>query len=152
MRPTWNEYFVSICHLVATRSTCLKYQVGCVLTQNNRIIATGYNGVPSGEIHCTDQGFCRAGVPICGNGAGSRAIHAEKNAVGQAAKHGVSTEGAIAYCTHHPCKSCQESLLAAGIAQVYYLEDFEDYNNQQHFAQLPVTKLVCTNPSVSNLD
>lgn len=150
MRPTWDEYFGAICQLVATRSTCLKYQVGCVLVKGNQIIATGYNGVPSGEVHCIDQGFCRPGVPMCGHGAGSRAIHAEKNAVGQAAKHGVSTEGAIAYCTHYPCKGCQEVLLAAGIAHTYYLEGFDEYNNQQHFAQLPISKLSCTNQFASS--
>lgn len=119
-RPSWHEYFISIASLVATRSTCITAQVGCVLVRDNRILSTGYNGVPSGEVHCTDQGFCRAGVERCGNGRGSRAIHAEINAIGQAARHGISTEGAIAYTTLAPCKKCAECLLASGIAQVYY--------------------------------
>lgn len=151
LRPGWEEYFCAIAQLVATRSTCLRYQVGCVLVNKyNQIIATGYNGVPSGETHCTDQGFCRPGVQVCGDGVGSRAIHAEKNAVGQAAKRGVNTDGAIAYTTHYPCKGCQEVLLAAGIVQVRFLKDCE---NHQHFSQLPIQRIECsTNLFANKLD
>lgn len=111
---------MSIARLVATRSTCITAQVGCVLVRNNLILSTGYNGVPSGEVHCTDQGFCREGVERCGEGRGSRAIHAEVNAIGQAAKRGILTDSATAYCTLAPCKKCQECLVASGIIQVYY--------------------------------
>ena len=137
-RPSWNEYFMSIAKLVATRSTCITAQVGCVLVRNNRILSTGYNGVPSGEVHCTDQGFCREGVERCGEGRGSRAIHAEINAVGQAAKHGISTDGAICYVTLAPCKKCQECLVASGIARVYYSEpNFEPWS----YLNLPLYQL-----------
>lgn len=119
-RPSWHEYFMSISYNVATRSTCITAQVGCVLVKDNRILSTGYNGVPSGEIHCTDQGYCREGVAHCGNGKGSRAIHAEVNAIGQAARHGISTKGAVAYTTLSPCKKCMELLVASGIMKVYY--------------------------------
>ncbi len=117
---------MNVAETVATRSTCLRYQVGCVLVRDNRILSTGYNGVPSGEVHCTEQGFCREGVERCGDGKGSRAIHAEVNACGQAARHGIATIDAIAYSTVAPCKKCQEVLMASGVVKVYYRHSYDE--------------------------
>ena len=100
-RPSWDDYFIGIAELVASRSTCLTFHVGCVLVRDRQILVTGYNGPPSGTPHCIDQGFCYQDLSQCGKGLGppSRAVHAEVNAIAQAAKRGVSIEGASAYVT-----------------------------------------------------
>lgn len=118
MTRNWNKYFLSICATVAQRSTCLNYQVGCVITRDNHIISTGYNGVPSNQEHCIDKGYCTIPGSTCGDGRGSLAIHAEKNAIGWLASQGIATKGSILYCTHEPCKSCKEIIIAAQIKKV----------------------------------
>lgn len=123
-RESWDDYFMGIAERVATRSTCLATPVGAVLAQSRQIIATGYNGPPSGADHCTDLGFCYPGVNVCSDSPlPSRAIHAEVNAIGQAAKAGVSTKGATLYVTMRPCLNCLKAILAAGIARIVYATD-----------------------------
>ena len=102
MRKSWDEYFMEIAEIVKTRSTCLRRQVGAVIVKDNRIITTGYNGAPSGLRHCTDIGGCereRLHIPSGQRHELCRALHAEQNAIIQAAKVGVSTEGATIYIT-----------------------------------------------------
>jgi dCMP deaminase len=125
-RPSWDEYFLMMAKLAATRSTCLAFPVGAVIVKNRQVLATGYNGSPSGSVHCTTQGFCYPGLTSCDSSSSlpSRAVHAEANAIAQAAKHGISTQGASIYITLEPCLSCLKLVISAGITEVYYETDF----------------------------
>jgi dCMP deaminase len=96
-RPSWDDYFLQIAFTVAQRSTCDRAHVGCALVRDRRILTTGYNGAPAGLPHCDDVGH------LLVDGHCVRTLHAEQNALIQAALHGVSTEGATAYVTHQPC-------------------------------------------------
>ncbi|MDJ0732780.1 MAG: dCMP deaminase family protein [Nostocaceae cyanobacterium] len=125
-RPTWDEYFLMLAKLAATRSTCLAFPVGAVIVKNKQVVATGYNGSPSGSAHCTTQGYCYPGLSSCdaSKTLPSRAVHAEANAIAQAAKHGISTDGASIYVTLEPCLSCLKLIISAGIGEVYYETTF----------------------------
>ncbi|MFK0732634.1 MAG: deoxycytidylate deaminase [Gloeotrichia echinulata GP01] len=125
-RPTWDEYFLMLAKLAATRSTCLAFPVGAVIVKNKQVVATGYNGSPSGSAHCTTQGYCYPGLSSCdaSKTLPSRAVHAEANAIAQAAKHGISTEGASIYVTLEPCLSCLKLIISAGIKEVFYETPF----------------------------
>jgi dCMP deaminase len=125
-RPTWDEYFLMIAKLAATRSTCLAFPVGAVIVKDRQVLATGYNGSPSGTLHCTAQGFCYPGLGTCRESGEfpSRAIHAEANAIAQAAKHGISTHGASIYITLEPCLSCLKLIISSGIKEVFYETEF----------------------------
>ena len=127
-RPSWHEYFTDITRMVATRSTCRRRKVGAILVKNKRILATGYNGAPSGVPHCLDVGCLREqmGIPSGERHELCRGLHAEQNAILQAAYHGVSIEGADLYCTNLPCIICSKMLINAGIRRVYYLEGYAD--------------------------
>jgi dCMP deaminase len=120
MRPAWDEYFMEIARTVATRATCPRASVGAVLTRARRILTTGYNGSPRGAAHCSDVGC------IMVDGHCQRATHAEANAIVQAALHGVSLEGATAYCTHQPCSGCSKLLISAGITRIVYADAYPD--------------------------
>lgn len=125
-RPTWDEYFMLMAKLAATRSTCLAFPVGAVIVKNRQVLATGYNGSPSGSIHCTAQGFCYEGLSSCdaSKSLPSRAVHAEANAIAQAARHGIATDGATIYVTLEPCISCLKLIISAGIKEVFYETNF----------------------------
>jgi dCMP deaminase len=125
-RPTWDEYFLMLAKLAATRSTCLAFPVGAVIVKDKQILATGYNGSPSGSVHCTAQGYCYPGLTSCdaSKAMPSRAVHAEANAIAQAAKHGISTDGASIYVTLEPCLSCLKLIISAGIREVFYEAPF----------------------------
>lgn len=125
-RPTWDEYFMLMAKLAATRSTCLAFPVGAVIVKNRQVLATGYNGSPSGSIHCTAQGFCYEGLSSCdaSKSLPSRAVHAEANAIAQAARHGIATDGATIYVTLEPCLSCLKLIISAGIKEVFYETNF----------------------------
>lgn len=126
LRPTWDEYFLMLAKLAATRSTCLAFPVGSVLVRDRQVLATGYNGPPSGSVHCTAQGYCYSGLSSCdaSRTMPSRAVHAEANAIAQAAKHGIATDGAVIYITLEPCISCLKLIISAGIRQVFYENSF----------------------------
>ena len=128
MRPSWQEYFSEITRLVSTRSTCTRRRVGAILVKNKRILATGYNGAPSGVPHCLDVGCLREelGVPSGERHELCRGLHAEQNAILQAAHHGVSIAGADLYCTNLPCVICTKMIINAGIRRVYYLDGYAD--------------------------
>ncbi len=119
--------------LAATRSTCLALPVGAVIVKQRQVLATGYNGPPSGSPHCTTQGFCYPGLPSCdaSRTLPSRAIHAEANAIAQAARHGIATEGATLYVTLAPCLSCLKLIISAGIREVVYESPFHGDNTVQ---------------------
>jgi dCMP deaminase len=112
--------------LAATRSTCLAFPVVAVIVKNRQVLATGYNGSPSGSIHCTAQGFCYEGLSSCdaSKSLPSRAVHAEANAIAQAARHGIATDGATIYVTLEPCISCLKLVISAGIKEVFYETNF----------------------------
>jgi dCMP deaminase len=114
MRPGWDEYFMQIARTVATRATCPRLSVGCVLVREHRILTTGYNGAPRGVAHCTEAGC------ILVNDHCARATHAEANAIVQGALHGISLAGSIAYCTHQPCVNCSKLLISAGVQKIVY--------------------------------
>lgn len=128
MRASWDEYFMEIAEIVKTRSTCLRRQVGAVIVKDHRIITTGYNGAPAGLRHCTEIG-CerqRLGVPSGERHELCRALHAEQNAIIQAAKLGVSTEGATIYITLQPCVICAKMLINAGIERIVHKGTYPD--------------------------
>jgi dCMP deaminase len=128
LRPDWDEYFLRICRVVAQRSTCLRRRVGALLVRERRILATGYNGAPAGLPHCEKVGCLREqlGVPPGERHELCRGLHAEQNAIIQAALHGVSTEGAVLYVTHHPCTVCAKMLVNAGVTRVVVEEGYPD--------------------------
>jgi len=127
-RPSWQEYFVAITKLVAQRSTCIRRQVGAILVKDRRILATGYNGPPSGLAHCADVGCLREkeNIPPGEKHELCRGLHAEQNTIIQAALHGVSVKNAIIYTTHMPCSICLKMILNAGIKRIYYIDGYPD--------------------------
>jgi len=127
-RPSWDDYFMAIAGEVSRRSTCLRRQVGAVLVVEKRILATGYNGAPSGVPHCLDTGCLRQqmAVPSGERHELCRGLHAEQNAMIQAAKHGVRIAGATLYTTHHPCSLCAKMAINAGIERIVCCEDYPD--------------------------
>ena len=128
-RPSWNEYFMSITRMVAKRSTCLRRHVGAILVKDKRILATGSNGAPSGLRHCEEVGCLRetASVPSGERHELCRGLHAEQNAIIQAAYHGFSIRGATLYCTNKPCVICSKMLINAGIRKILYENGYDDH-------------------------
>ena len=127
-RPSWNQYFASITRMVATRSTCLRRHVGAVLVKEKRILSTGYNGAPAGLKHCIEVGCLRekASIPSGTRHELCRALHAEQNAIVQAAYHGISIAGSTLYCTNKPCVICSKMLINAGIKRIFFDDGYDD--------------------------
>lgn len=135
-RPNWDEYFLRMLPLIASRTTCLSRKVGAIITMNNRIVATGYNGPPPGQPHCGDlfgqcyrrmKGF-KSGerLDLC------RAVHAEENAILQCAKDGLSIKGATLYLPVMCCYHCSKLVVSVGIKRLVYIEDFfPDYETNE---------------------
>ncbi|MDD2733535.1 MAG: cytidine/deoxycytidylate deaminase family protein [Desulfuromonadaceae bacterium] len=140
-RPSWDQYFMDITHLVATRSSCLRRQVGAVLVKDRNILATGYNGVPTGITHCEAVGCLRErlNVPSGERHELCRGLHAEQNAIIQAAKHGTNINGATLYCTTMPCIICTKMIINAGISRVLYGEGYADELAQEMIIESGVT-------------
>jgi dCMP deaminase len=126
IRPGMDEYFMEIATVVAKRSTCLRNQVGALFVRNKRILTTGYNGAPSGLDHCDLVGCARDGVASGTRHELCRAVHAEQNAIIQAALHGISIEGATLYCTHQPCVLCAKMMINARVRKVVYQRSYPD--------------------------
>lgn len=126
-RIAWNQYFMAQSHLLALRSTCTRLMVGATIVRDKRIIAGGYNGSVSGDVHCIDEG-CYVIDGHC-----VRTVHAEANALLQCAKFGVPTDGADVYVTHFPCLQCTKQLIQSGIKNLFYAED---YHNHPYAIQL----------------
>jgi dCMP deaminase len=127
-RPSWPEYFVSIAKLVATRSTCLRRSVGAVLVKDKRILATGYNGVPTGIRHCKETGCLRENQMIKPGERHElcRGLHAEQNVIIQSAYYGVTTKGTTLYSTHKPCIICSKMLINAGVEKIFFVDGYPD--------------------------
>jgi len=127
-RPSWEEYFMEITHVVAKRSTCLRRKVGAIAVKDRQILATGYNGSPMNVAHCSQVGCIRSQlkVPSGERHELCRGIHAEQNVIIQAAVNGVSIKGATIYCTHHPCIVCAKMLINAGVEKIIYGGEYPD--------------------------
>lgn len=128
-RPSWNEYFMSVCYLISKRSSCGRLQVGCVITCDNRIVATGYNGHIPGAPHDS----------VIRDGHEQMTIHAESNAISDAAKRGISLNKCTAYVTHIPCITCAKVLIASGIKHIIFAEHYKDDS---------LVSVLCTNGNV----
>ena len=126
-RISWDEYFMSQAVLLSLRSTCTRLEVGATLVKDKRIIAGGYNGAVSGDVHCIDEGCYMV------DGHCIRTLHAEINALVQCAKLGISADQSEIYVTHFPCLNCTKALLQAGVRKIHYLHD---YNNDTYAREL----------------
>ena len=131
-RLNWDEYFAKIVSVTAERSSCHRLHVGCLLVKNNRIISQGYNGHLPG---CKHESIVR-------NNHEQSTVHAEQNAICDCAKRGVSCEGATAYVTHYPCIICCRLLLASGIKQIRYLEDYKNDELVKVFSDMMNVSLI----------
>lgn len=128
IRPDWDEYFIKAAFLVSERSTCLRRKVGAVLIKDKQILATGYNGAPSGISHC-DIGGClrqKLNVPSGERHEICRGLHAEQNVILQAARHGVSTKNSVLYITNTPCSICAKMIINAGIEEIIFADSYPD--------------------------
>ncbi len=127
-RLSWDEYFLKIALLVSERSTCLRRKVGAVAVKDKRILATGYNGAPSGLKHCLEVGCLREklGIPSGERHELCRGLHAEQNVIIQAALHGISLNGCHLYCTHQPCLICTKMLINCGVKRIIFMEGYPD--------------------------
>ena len=131
-RPNWNEYFKEISQVTSKRSPCKRLKVGCVLVKENRIISQGYNGFLPGVPH----------ESIIRNNHEQATIHAEQNALCDCAKRGVSCDESIAYITHYPCVICARLLLASGIKQIYYINDYNNDELVEYFMKLKNIQMI----------
>ncbi|OHD64819.1 MAG: cytidine deaminase [Spirochaetes bacterium RBG_13_51_14] len=127
-RPGWDDYFMRLAEDVASRSTCIRRGVGAIIVKDKRILSTGYNGAPTGISHCTEESCLRTkyNVPSGERHELCRGLHAEQNAVIQAAFHGVSINNATIYITHQPCSICTKMLINAGIKKIICKSPYRD--------------------------
>jgi len=127
-RPSYDEYFMEMAHVVAKRSTCLRRRVGAILVKEKHILSTGYNGAPKGLRHCSETGCLREdqNIPSGERHELCRGLHAEQNAIIQAAVFGVSIKGSVLYCTNTPCVVCVKMLINAGVTEIIYAGEYPD--------------------------
>jgi len=142
-RPAWDDYFMELAEVVSKRSTCLRRSVGAILVRDKLILATGYNGAPTGLKHCSEIGCLREEqrVPSGERHEICRALHAEQNVLVQAARHGISTKDATLYCTTEPCVLCAKMLINAGIRRIVYKEEYPDALARQMLNEADVTRV-----------
>ena len=152
-RYDWHTYFMNIAVQVATRSTCVKRQVGALLVKNRKILGTGYNGSPSGVVHCIDVGCKRVqagfgkdeGVHVC------RSVHAEQNAIIQAGLYGDLVEGSTLYCTAKPCYICAKMIVNAAVSVVVCLPGRDDIDTDELFDDVGIEVVVLRNFSSTSI-
>lgn len=128
-RPSWDEYFMGMAELTAQRSTCLRRNVGAIIVKDKHIVATGYNGAPKGLAHCEELGGClreKLKIPSGERHEMCRALHAEQNAIIQAATLGQSIEGATIYITHQPCVICAKMIINSNIKRIVVKNGYPD--------------------------
>jgi dCMP deaminase len=140
-RPDWDSYFMEIAQIVSKRSTCKRRNVGALIVKEKRILSTGYNGAPTGLKHCLEVGCLREKLNIA---SGERhelckGLHAEQNAIIQAAHHGVSISNADIYSTHLPCSICIKMIINAGITRVFYFNGYPDSLSMEIIEESGVT-------------
>lgn len=143
-RPSWQAYFMQMAILASKRSTCLRRAVGAVLVRDNQVISTGYNGSPKHTRHCAETGCLRAqmNVPSGEKHELCRGVHAEQNAIIQAAINGSSTRGTTLYCTHQPCSICARLIINAEIRTVYIANGYPDALGEQLLSEAGVTMIL----------
>ncbi len=136
-RPGWDEYFMEMAEVAQKRSTCLRRKVGAVIVKDNRIMATGYNGVPTGIAHCEERGCLREQmkVPSGQRHELCRGLHAEQNAIIQAAHLGQSIAGGTLYCTNQPCVICAKMIINAGIKRIVIKDGYPDELAEEMLAE-----------------
>ncbi len=127
----WDKRFIEMCEFVASWSSCIRpgRQVGSIIVKDKRILTTGYNGAPSGIFNCRDKGVCmreEMGIESGTHQEMCYAVHSEQNAIVQAAKLGVSVDGATLYCTHQPCAICTKMIINSGISRIVYKRPYPD--------------------------
>ena len=139
-RPSWHHYFMDITERVASRSTCLRRAVGAVVVKDKRILTTGYNGAPSNIRHCRETGCLRERLNVASGERHElcRGIHAEQNAIIQAAYHGVSIKDSTLYCTNLPCSICAKMIINAGIRKIIYLSGYADALSEEMLTEARV--------------
>jgi dCMP deaminase len=157
IRPSWDEYFMKIAALVSERSTCLRHHVGAIIVKDRRVLTTGYNGAPAGTKDCLELGCLRnqLGIPSGERHEICRAIHAEQNAIIQAAKHGEDVSGSIIYCTHSPCIICTKMMINAGIKKIITYGDYPDIGGVKDLlkeAKVELVKVERPNDKINFLD
>ena len=145
-RPNWEEYFMDIARLVSTRSTCTRRYVGAVIVKDKRVLATGYNGAPAGLANCEEIGCLREQQAVRSGQRHElcRGLHAEQNAIIQAAFHGISIQDSTLYCTTLPCSICLKMLLNAGIQKIVYNEGYADELTKSFLQESAITILKFT--------
>lgn len=127
-RPTWDEYFMRMAFMAATRSTCVRRKVGAVIVKDRRIMSTGYNGPPRGALHCDEVGCLREQLNVAPGERRElcRGLHAEQNAIIQAAYNGTAINGSMIYVTTHPCSDCSKMIINAGLTNIVFSEGYPD--------------------------
>jgi dCMP deaminase len=127
-RPSYEEYFMEMAHVVSKRSTCKRRSVGAILVKDKHILSTGYNGAPKGIKHCSEEGCLREklNVPSGERHEICRGLHAEQNAIIQASVFGISIKDSVLYCTNTPCVVCAKMLINAGVKEIVYSGDYPD--------------------------
>jgi dCMP deaminase len=139
-RPSNDEYFMSMAYLVSSRSTCIRRKVGAIIVKDKHILSTGYNGSPKGTRHCEELGCIREQLKIPSGTRHElcRGVHAEQNAVAQAAYFGVSVNGGIVYCTTFPCSMCAKILINSGITEIVYDNGYMDELSKELLAETDI--------------
>ncbi|MCE5300316.1 MAG: dCMP deaminase family protein [Spirochaetia bacterium] len=150
-RPGWTEYFMKMAYLAAERSTCIRHHVGAVIVKNNKVVSTGYNGAAAGTRDCTELGCLRDQMGIASGTRHEicRAIHAEQNAIIQAALTGTSTEGATIYCTHSPCIICAKMVVNAKIKKFITSKYYPDKQYEELFKEAGIEFAVVEKPQLN---
>lgn len=139
-RPSNDEYFMSMAYLVSSRSTCIRRKVGAIIVKDKHILSTGYNGSPKGTRHCEELGCIREqlNIPSGTRHELCRGVHAEQNAVAQAAYFGVSVNGGTVYCTTFPCSMCAKILINSGITEIVYDNGYMDELSKELLAETDI--------------
>lgn len=150
-RTDLDSYFLKLALVVSERATCKRHSVGAVLVKNKIVIATGYNGAPRGAKDCLEKGCLRDELDIKSGERAEicRAVHAEQNAVIQAASSGTTTEGSTMYCTHSPCIICAKIMANAGISKVVVFEQYSDVSFRDLFQELGIAMVFVPRPELT---
>ncbi len=153
-RPSWDQYFMNIVVQVTKRSTCRRRQIGAVIVKDKRILTTGYNGAPRGLAHCLDVGCLREEYKVKSGERHElcRGLHAEQNAIIQAALHGVSIEGATIYCSHQPCILCAKMIINSAIRNILFLNSYPDDLAQELLKEAGVKQIRLSTTEVFKAD
>ncbi len=148
MRPSWDEYFMGLAHFAATRSTCTRRHVGAVIVKDRMVLSTGYNDTPRGMRNCGDGGCDRCRSEAAPGTALDTCLclHAEQNAIIQAAYHGVGIAGATIYCTHQPCLTCAKMIVNSGITRIVFDAPYPDVVAERMLMEASVELVRYTGP------